>query len=175
MSYIKYEDHITSEYWKEVSKEVKRRAGYRCQVCNSGLDLTAHHRTYEVLGREMESLGDITCLCVRCHALFHGKTDRQQAVSTPPKKHKAPVAKESSDYYDHKGDLPSGDLILMTPAMWRRLHTKRGGMTNATIAALGVEFPLKHGWGRKLMGKHFTRGQIHAALYGRSIRASKND
>jgi len=67
-----YAEYLQTDYWQSVSSEVKKRAGYRCQVCNSPHDLIAHHRTYEHRGRELEFLNDLICLCRRCHNIFHG-------------------------------------------------------------------------------------------------------
>lgn len=67
----RYQDYLSSEAWGEVATAVKRRAGYRCQVCNSQLDLCAHHRTYEHRYEEMNHLDDLICLCRRCHETFH--------------------------------------------------------------------------------------------------------
>ena len=54
-----YNDYLQTDYWKAVAVEVKKRAGYRCQVCNSQLDLCAHHRTYDHRGKELEHLDDL--------------------------------------------------------------------------------------------------------------------
>ena len=66
-----YYAYIASSLWKTKAQAAYRRAGYRCQVCNSGVELHAHHRTYERLGRERAM--DITVLCAGCHALFSNK------------------------------------------------------------------------------------------------------
>lgn len=71
----RYADYLQTDHWKRVSDAVKRKANYRCQVCNSPHDLNAHHRTYENKGRELDHLDDLVCLCRRCHAVFHGKAD----------------------------------------------------------------------------------------------------
>ena len=63
-----YQGYIRSAAWREKANAAKKRAGYRCQVCNSKTDLQAHHRTYERLYRE--KAGDITVLCAKCHKLF---------------------------------------------------------------------------------------------------------
>lgn len=81
-SQLRYAAYLSSDYWKEVSESVKQRAGYRCQVCNSPHDLQAHHRSYAHRGREKEHLDDLTCLCRRCHDIFHGKN---QMAEAPPK------------------------------------------------------------------------------------------
>ncbi len=76
----KYADYRQTDYWKAVVLAVKKRADYRCQVCNSQHDLEAHHRTYEHRGHELDFLGDLVCLCRRCHGIFHGVV----APAVPP-------------------------------------------------------------------------------------------
>jgi len=68
-----YREYLKTDYWKKVSLEVKARANFRCQVCNSPNQLNAHHRTYANKGNELEHLDDLTCLCKQCHSLYHGK------------------------------------------------------------------------------------------------------
>jgi len=72
---LTYNDYLTTDYWKEVSRRIKARAGWKCQVCNSPHGLEAHHRTYEHRGNEIEHLEDLICLCRKCHSSFHGKAD----------------------------------------------------------------------------------------------------
>lgn len=67
----KYQAYLNSSEWKEKAEAAKKRAGYRCQLCNRPrgvVKLEAHHRTYERVGRELDE--DITVLCGECHALF---------------------------------------------------------------------------------------------------------
>jgi ribosomal protein L34E len=66
-----YKEYLQTPYWKEVSRVVKRRYGFRCGLCNSPLDLCAHHRTYEHRGKELDHLDDLICLCKKCHRTFH--------------------------------------------------------------------------------------------------------
>lgn len=65
---INYREYIKSKEWKLKADAAKRRAGYRCQVCNSAKRLQAHHRHYLTLGNERPE--DITVLCNDCHRLF---------------------------------------------------------------------------------------------------------
>jgi 5-methylcytosine-specific restriction endonuclease McrA len=78
-----YQVYLQTDYWKAVSQEVKHRAGYKCQACNTPHDLEAHHRTYVNRGKEMEHLEDLICLCGVCHGRIHGVPEQQQ-----PKKKK---------------------------------------------------------------------------------------
>lgn len=68
---VNYETYIQSSDWKEKSEAAKKRAFYRCQICNRHQDqiqLDTHHRTYERLGKEIPE--DLTVLCHNCHSLY---------------------------------------------------------------------------------------------------------
>lgn len=69
-----YHRYLQSHQWKARAQAARKRAGYRCQVCNSPTDIAVHHRTYERLGHEKPE--DLTVLCQDCHALFHDKQHR---------------------------------------------------------------------------------------------------
>lgn len=65
---VKYRAYLQSKEWKAKAEAAKIRAGNRCQGCNrprSEVQLEAHHRTYERIGKERP--GDITVLCRDCH------------------------------------------------------------------------------------------------------------
>lgn len=70
MGKMEYARYLQSDRWKELARACKRRAGYRCQLCNSADNLQAHHRTYDRKGKPGE-LNDLTCLCEKCHKKFH--------------------------------------------------------------------------------------------------------
>jgi len=181
---MSYNDYLTTDYWKAVAGAVKARAGWKCQVCNSPLDLNAHHRTYEHQGNELNHLEDLVCLCRRCHATFHGKGDAVApaapvAVAPIPYKTKEKarverrkVAKAARHQYDNEGDMPPGWWEGgLTKELVDRAATKSGAFTNASLRALGVQFPLQTGWRKRLIGKVVTRAQYAEALRGRSIYA----
>jgi hypothetical protein len=68
---VNYQTYIQSYLWKARATTAKKRAGWRCQVCNKSAaetTLDAHHRTYERLGNERPE--DITVLCRNCHELY---------------------------------------------------------------------------------------------------------
>lgn len=68
---LPYLQYLQSDHWKETSTKARRRAGNRCQLCNSADQLQVHHRTYERVGAELP--GDLTVLCKPCHQKHHGK------------------------------------------------------------------------------------------------------
>jgi hypothetical protein len=66
---MSYEQYLRTDHWLKVRDAAIERANRRCALCNSAVNLHAHHRTYERLGRELP--GDITVLCSVCHDKFH--------------------------------------------------------------------------------------------------------
>jgi len=179
----KYDDYLKSEYWVKVREAVKRRASFRCQVCNSQHDLQAHHRTYEHRGRELEFLDDLTCLCRRCHAIFHGKLVENVAKTeapTPAKQVKQKVKAIKlgkakgfivSPIIDEEIEalMPPEDPIVLTHELVNRTRVN-GSFTSATIRALGITNMIK-GWPSSLWGQAISRQQYREALRGRHIYA----
>lgn len=164
---MKYDEYLQTEYWQEVSKAVKAKAGWKCQICNSPHDLNAHHRTYEHRGNELEHLEDMTCLCRRCHANYHGKGDEGR---TYVKVAKTPRKGHSSGYYNHERDMPYGDPIVLNKKLIDRLRTRYGGFTGASLASIGVRrYPLKKNWWKHFLGAEISRDTYYNALLGREI------
>jgi hypothetical protein len=65
-----YKEYLNTAHWERMRGEAMKRAGYRCQVCNSkDCELHTHHRTYEHLGNEKQE--DLIVLCEPCHTTFH--------------------------------------------------------------------------------------------------------
>jgi 5-methylcytosine-specific restriction endonuclease McrA len=64
-----YREYLQTPEWDATRKTAYRRAGYRCQLCNSSGVLNVHHKTYENRGCEKDA--DLIVLCNKCHAKFH--------------------------------------------------------------------------------------------------------
>jgi 5-methylcytosine-specific restriction endonuclease McrA len=65
-----YYEYLQTDHWKETRKAALKRAGFRCQVCNTNeRTLHVHHRTYERRGQELAR--DLIALCESCHQTFH--------------------------------------------------------------------------------------------------------
>src|SRR5882724_9710163 len=47
---LPYAEYLETDWWKKLRAAAIARAGRRCQVCYSPLQLNVHHRTYERLG-----------------------------------------------------------------------------------------------------------------------------
>jgi hypothetical protein len=165
---MKYHDYLKTEYWQQVSRKVKERGGYRCQVCNSPHDLQAHHRTYDHRGNELKHLDDLICLCRRCHAIFHGKVAEKKVKSIKSKGRKwvdqKAIPKEEMPLADENG------FVTLTRELVEKCRTDKNGFTTATLNHLGVESPPMSGWIGRLIGNKITIGDYHAAINGRSIR-----
>lgn len=174
----KYEDYLKTDYWKAVAVEVKKRAGYKCQLCNSQHDLCAHHRDYSHRGSELEHLDDLTCLCRRCHNIFHGVVPEQKESPKPKafrhiEKRKERVGYIVGDIESADKDMPLGDPIILTQELIARCRTN-GAFTSATVRAFGL-IPGKEqkGWTFRLVGSAMTREKYREALRGRHIYCSR--
>jgi hypothetical protein len=126
----KYNDYLKTDYWKAVADAVKKRAGYKCQLCNSPHDIEAHHRSYAHLGRELDFLDDLTCLCRKCHGRFHEKP-------IPPPAPAVIIVKE-------------GGSVRITAENFRCLKYNRE--TWQWMKRAGIK-PKKSGWNRRAIGQ----------------------
>ena len=68
---LDYQDFLQTPYWKAISDKVKRKAKYRCMICNSNSNLSTHHRCYTHHGDEIHHLEDLICICQECHNKHH--------------------------------------------------------------------------------------------------------
>ena len=66
-----YDKYIVSTHWKKRRKLLLESMNYRCEICNVGHGLHAHHNNYKTRGDEQDC--DITVLCAECHGMFHKK------------------------------------------------------------------------------------------------------
>jgi hypothetical protein len=60
--------------YEKFSACIKERAGYKCEICGSNLNLEAHHKTFSFEGGK-NTLNNGICLCRKCHKKFHGSDD----------------------------------------------------------------------------------------------------
>jgi hypothetical protein len=71
VSRMTYPEYLQTPHWIGISKRIKERDSYSCVLCNSKDRIEAHHRTYQRLGRELDT--DLHTLCRKCHSKFHDK------------------------------------------------------------------------------------------------------
>jgi hypothetical protein len=170
----RYQQYLTTDYWKAVSDALKKRDGYRCRLCNSQHDLTAHHRTYDHRGNELDYLEDLTCLCRRCHEIFHGIVKDQQpkniSIKVSKKRAESNARKRETcvDWAEVARDMPLGDTVILTQELINKTRTSEGGFTSATVIALRPDSTEK-GWVSRLCGKSISADQYREALVGRYI------
>ena len=165
---MNYQDYLKTDYWKAVAQAVKKRANYRCQICNSQHDLQAHHRCYDHRGKELQHLDDLTCLCRRCHAIFHGQ--QPQVILEPKqKKEKTPKVYGAVDETWVESHMPTGQIVILTHELIQQCRTDANAFTNATLRAFGVKPPLIKGWVAQLHGRVVTAEKYREALQGRYI------
>jgi len=139
---INYYEYIQSSEWRRRADEAKRRAGYRCRVCNrpsTEVTLNAHHRTYERLGHEHQD--DITVLCRECHELYEmrKKMPRPPAqqytqYSTPPLYTSSPAPIPPIIRNTVKQDRPSKELVSSTTPSYN--FQPSGAVTTVIVIAI---------------------------------------
>lgn len=142
---LTYQAYRQTEYWSNVTKAVKDRAGYRCQVCNSPHDLQAHHRTYDHRGRELDHLPDLICLCRRCHAIFHGQVEHSQKEDRKREKKKS-----AGIFTVSNANWGPENLVEITASNHKRL--KFGGDCYSWLVKSGLD-PTKTGWKVRAIGQ----------------------
>lgn len=164
-----YQAFLKTSYWFAVASVAKSRAGMRCQVCNSGSEISVHHRTYENHGAEHRFMIDLTVLCGNCHGLFHG----HKIVEYRPPKMRGNIRLKSKqvvrDIPHSQEDvaMPDGDPIVLTQELVDRCKTQAGGFTNETLRAFGLKKPLVKGWPFRLLGVSLSRDTYRQAIEGK--------
>ena len=82
-----YHAFLQSEDWKKISETVKKRDGYKCQICGSTKQLQAHHIRYQddEGNRAWAYLPYIVTLCRSCHEIITGAVEkgRRMTVTVP--------------------------------------------------------------------------------------------
>jgi 5-methylcytosine-specific restriction endonuclease McrA len=68
-----YEQEITSDEWRDFSRDVRRDHGNACVVCRrSDVPTEVHHYFYSPKKKMWEhDQGDVTLLCSQCHREMH--------------------------------------------------------------------------------------------------------
>lgn len=69
LKFMPYKEYLQTNHWKNVKRKALIRAGNKCQLCSSKLNLNVHHNTYENRGEEKDE--DLVVLCENCHSKFH--------------------------------------------------------------------------------------------------------
>lgn len=68
---MSYPIFLQSKYWALVRKEVLKRDGYKCIICQSDKELNIHHDSYKHHPHELKHLQDLMTLCRVCHREHH--------------------------------------------------------------------------------------------------------
>ena len=91
-------------------KEVYRRDGYRCALCDSTKGLQIHHAVHRSEGGSNQPQ-NLICLCWKCHAAAHGTRMPEYPDYVTPEYIEQAVVEYLSDYYAENGQewYPFGD------------------------------------------------------------------
>lgn len=79
----KYSEFLKTKYWKIISTYLRYTIN-KCefQYSHDNTHLNIHHRTYDILGKELQSLSDLVCLCEECHSKFHNKEYKHSKINS---------------------------------------------------------------------------------------------
>lgn len=150
----KYRNYLTTEYWQEVSRAVKARAGHRCQVCNTQFWLEAHHRTYAHRGNELEHLDDMICLCTRCHSIFHMSETASVPVAGLGMARAQLGPQAGREMARFRPNIEKEELVLITRENCRRLSSTKEPWHWMMEAGIN---PRKSGWMKRAVGQRVPK------------------
>jgi len=104
---------MTARIPSHIRREVYRRDGYRCALCDSSRHLQVHHAIPRGKGGS-NSIQNLITLCDRCHAAAHG-LDLDDTGITAEEMEQL-IVEYLSDYYEEawaphawRGRLPRGE------------------------------------------------------------------
>ena len=66
-----YHEYTESPYFQKLRNDCFTRDGNQCIRCHSGMNLRAHHVTYENMGIPEKELNDLRTYCENCHEIIH--------------------------------------------------------------------------------------------------------
>ncbi|MEO5358468.1 MAG: HNH endonuclease [Nitrospirae bacterium YQR-1] len=72
-----YNEYLESPEWKQLSKEAKKKADYKCERCSSAMNLEAHHTRYSN-NWPNDNIENIVVLCDNCHEFIHKKDNKDK-------------------------------------------------------------------------------------------------
>ena len=169
MNKAEYQNYLKSRTWKSISSKIKDRDKWKCRLCNSGLDLHVHHRSYEFIGNESKHLEDLITICSRCHSLFHGKPHAPTAKAKE-KAVSAHIPKEGRVHKQQKAiKVPMENSFKLTKQLIKNLRTDSNGFTGDTsdcFKGLGINCG-KIGWAKRAIGTVVTKEWYLKAEAGR--------
>lgn len=105
---------ISASIDKATRKNVYKRDGYRCALCDDPRRIQVHHVVFRSQGGADGEMNLIT-LCPRCHLLCHG-TDIDRLYRTPQDMEQACV--------EYLSDLYAGEGIVWNPWGKETVHWK---------------------------------------------------
>jgi len=145
----RYSEYLNSEHWIGLRARKIISVNGRCEVCQSSDRIEGHHIRY--LDWYNCTIDDLLALCHRCHALFHEAVEEKRCNVQG---HNLEAVKRMIDGLLNK-NKPTPRNNRSYPQMSEDelkqiFLNARGGWTKERIAAFGLEYPLRHGWKKKL-------------------------
>lgn len=146
-----YKTYLMSTEWRRLRSRIIRSRGGICEQCGSSELLHVHHITYENIFREKDE--DLEVLCVSCHRSRHDGWDASHRIKPKTRKPKA-----------------DRGYVLITKHVLESLKTAKGGYDAQTLKHLGISWPPKKGWAKRLIGRQipiedYNRIQVQKTEY----------
>lgn len=66
-----YKTYMNSDEWRKKARMLIEKAGYKCKLCGSAINICVHHITYDHLFQEESYPDDVVVVCKKCHEKLH--------------------------------------------------------------------------------------------------------
>lgn len=150
MNKVQYRDYLRSDHWQQL-KLKKSKVAKKCRCCGiKPVSSEYHHVRYRQI--HDVTTRDIRRLCSECHSTY-------EALKTEyPDWRDSELWSETLRIVNagRKSTHASSPVIVkrfITPELLKSIQTHQGGWSKEALAKLGVSWPPRKGWKKKLEGE----------------------
>lgn len=170
----KYREYLKSQDWKFKRKKKLSKSKKRCAICGWNEMLDVHHVAYK--NWYDVTTGDLRIMCRVCHDLIHklenegkikyksnnpnSRYGAQKSAVTKYRKQMAPKKKDDIP----KQEKHKANEGILTKEIFNAGKSSRGGWGWRQLKLLGVEYPLKKGWKKRIIGTEVGKEKINEFL-----------
>lgn len=182
MTKAEYAEYLKSDHWKALRKKKRSKCSKtngknRCAICASTENIETHHMEYRNIYDVTTS--DLRLLCRTCHGTGHDLMRNGLKMSSHSVHGNFNILKVAVKKARGLGNLnmfsPSPEVVqllnpvdqtpvVMTEEIIKAGMSCNGGWYKKQLAAVGIMWPPKKGWKRKIIGKAFSRQTVQQFL-----------
>jgi len=180
----KYAEYLGSEAWEQKRKQRLAISNWKCAACGSGHQLQVHHLTYERIFNE--EMADLLPLCEYHHAAAEEliragtlkRTGNPMALATETVRLVLTYGKQVVKPKQQSNVKPSVQIprnataVMLTKQLIHSAGRNGIGFNKVQLAVLGVSWPPRKNWLRKLIGTKISREQWEKFVALRRVRPS---